>query len=373
MRNVFSLLLVLLLLLQQNLASPDLQVAPTCPTHPSPATCANPMSSVLHQTTKMMKAIVIHAAGGPSALRIESRAIPAVAPGHVRIRVKAFGLNRSEMFTRQGHSPVQFPRILGIEAVGIVDTAPDADFTPGDTVVTAMGGMGRNFDGGYAEYTVVPSSQVKAVRTSLSWATLGALPEMLQTAYGSLHRSLRIQSGETLLIRGGTTSIGLAAAAIARKANLTVIATTRRPDRTALLHDAGAHDVIIDDGAIAAEVKQRFPSGVDKVLELIGPLTFEDSMQALTEGGTACMTGIVGGTWTWTGTLIGAIPKARYLTSYGGSAEDLINMPFEELVRDVEEGRMKVSVGRVFDMEDIGEAHRIMEEEGAAGKMVVVT
>ncbi len=74
-----------------------------------------------------------------------------------------------------------------------------------------MGGMGRAFDGGYAEYTLVPVSQVQKVETGLDWATLGALPEMVQTAYGSLHTSLRLQAGQTLLIRGGTTSVGLTA------------------------------------------------------------------------------------------------------------------------------------------------------------------
>ncbi len=75
------------------------------------------------------------------------------------IRVKAFGLNRSEMFTRQGHSPnVKFPRILGIEAVGTVEDAPGNEFRKGDVVATAMGGLGRVLDGGYAQYTCVPAT-----------------------------------------------------------------------------------------------------------------------------------------------------------------------------------------------------------------------
>ncbi len=105
--------------------------------------------------------------------------------------MKAFGLNRSEMFTRQGHSPdVKLPRILGIKAVGTVEGAPGNEFRKGDTVATVKGGMGRSFDGGYAEYTVVPASQVLAVQTELPWEVLGALPEMLQTAWGALHTSL---------------------------------------------------------------------------------------------------------------------------------------------------------------------------------------
>ena len=125
----------------------------------------------------MMRAAVIHEPGGPEVLKVESRPIPAPRAGEVLIRVKAFGLNRSELFTRQGLSPdVRFPRILGIEAVGTVERAPGQEFREGDVVATAMGGMGRQFDGGYAEYTCVPAVQVKIVRPELPWATLGALP-----------------------------------------------------------------------------------------------------------------------------------------------------------------------------------------------------
>ena len=89
--------------------------------------------------------------------------------------MRAFGLNRSELFTRQGHSPnVQFPRILGIEAVGEIADPSDSGFAKDDTVATAMGGMGRAFDGSYAEYTLVPTSQVQKINTSLSWAHFGA-------------------------------------------------------------------------------------------------------------------------------------------------------------------------------------------------------
>ena len=132
-----------------------------------------------------MKAAVIHEAGGPEVLKIENLPVPKPKSGEVLIRVKAFGLNRSELFTRQGHSPgVEFPRVLGIEATGIIEEAPGGELPKGATVLTAMGGMGRQFNGGYAEYTCVPVQQVQVIHTQLPWETLGAIPEMLQTAWG---------------------------------------------------------------------------------------------------------------------------------------------------------------------------------------------
>jgi len=122
-----------------------------------------------------MKAVVIRQAGKPKVLQLEDRSIPSPQSGWVLIKVKAFELNRPGLFTRLGMSPnVKFPRIPGIEAVGIVATAPGGEFKAGDSVVTAMGGMGRDFDGSYAEYTCVPANQVKVIETTLDWATLGA-------------------------------------------------------------------------------------------------------------------------------------------------------------------------------------------------------
>src|SRR4051794_27899512 len=197
---------------------------------------------------QQMRAVVLDAPGPPEALRIRALAIPEPRPGWVLIRVKAFGINRSELHTRLGLAQgVTFPRVLGIEATGVVAAAPGGEFQEGQQVAAMMGGMGRTFDGGYAEYTSVPATQVIPFRSELDWATLGAIPEMLQTAHGSLTVGLDAQSGQTLLIRGGTSSVGMAAAILAKDRGLTILSTTRQPDRAAALKAIGVDHVLLDD------------------------------------------------------------------------------------------------------------------------------
>lgn len=322
-----------------------------------------------------MKAAVMYAPGGPEVLKVESRPIPAPQAGQVLIRIKAFGLNRSELFTRQGLSPdVHFPRILGIEGVGIVEEAPGGEFKKGETVATVMGGMGRQFDGSYAEYTCVPAKQLQVIHSELPWETVGAVPEMLQTAWGSVFKALALKKAEHLLVRGGTTSVGLAAAAIAKKFGAHVTSTTRNPEREALLRKSGADQIFIDSGSIAADVRKVYPGGVDKVLELVGTTSLKDSLHCARQGGIVCMTGMVGNKWSFDEFApMEVIPTAVCLTTYDGGVEDFMQMPFDDLLQQIASGELPVQIGKVFRLDEIVEAHRVMEENKAGGKIVVLT
>jgi NADPH2:quinone reductase len=322
----------------------------------------------------MMRAVVLEAPGPASSLTVQQRPIPKPKSGWVLIRVHAFGLNRSELHTRLGLAEgVVFPRVLGIEATGVVVSAPGGEFAPGQQVATMMGGMGRVFDGGYAEYTVVPSGQVIPFTSTLEWSLLGAIPEMLQTAYGSLTVGLDIQSGQSILIRGGTSSVGMAAAILAKRRGLTVSSTTRSASKLEALRELGVDHPLIDDGDVASQVRHLLRGGVDAALELVGTPTLPDTLRATRVHGVVCFTGMLSNKWTVDEFYpIEYLPRGVRLTAYGGGADDLPAEILAEFLAAVEAGEVSVPIAGVYSLDRIAEAHQAMEDGSAAGKLVVV-
>ena len=316
-----------------------------------------------------MRAIVLDAPGRPNALVIRRLPVPTPQNGWVLIKVKAFGLNRSELHTRLGLAQgVTFPRVLGIEAAGVVAQCPGQEFPVGQQVVAMMGGMGRVFDGGYAEYTCVPATQVIAFRSELDWATLGAVPEMVQTSYGSLSIGLDAQPGQSILIRGGTSSVGMATAVLAKQRKMTVLSTTRNPGKAGALSNIGVDHVLIDDGDLAGQVRAIVPDGVDTALELVGTPTLPDTLRATRVHGVVCFTGMLSNKWTVDDFYpIDYIPHGVRLTSYGGDANDLPPRVLQEFLDAV------VPIDHVYNMDQIVEAHAAMEAGRASGKLVVTT
>src|SRR5213596_3017641 len=324
--------------------------------------------------TATMRAVLLDAPGPPEALRIRELPVPEPPPGWVLIRVKAFGVNRSELHTRMGLAQgVTFPRVLGIEATGVVASAPGGEFEAGRQVATMMGGMGRTFDGGYAEFTCVPAAQVIPFRSDLDWATLGAIPEMLQTAHGSLTVGLDAQPGQTLLIRGGTSSIGMAAAILAKDRGLTVLSTTRQPARAAALNAIGVDHVLVDDGDVAAQARAIVPDGVDAAIELVGTNTLPDTLRAAAVHGVVCFTGVLSNQWTVSDFYpIDYIPSGVRLTAYGGDAADLPSEVLQRYLDAVAAGRLTVPIHRTYTLDEIAQAHADMEHGRATGKLVVL-
>ncbi|WP_103352676.1 zinc-binding dehydrogenase [Amycolatopsis sp. CA-128772] len=319
---------------------------------------------------KTMRAAVCVRPGGPEVLEVREVPVPAVRAGWSLVQVKGTGLNRSELRTRQGHSPdVRFPRVLGIECTGVVAVATDPRLPEGTTVAAVMGEMGRAFDGGYAEYALLPNPLLMPVTTTLPWETLAALPETYLTAQGALD-ALGIGPGRTgrLLIRGGTSSVGLAAAAIAAGHGVTVAATTRRPDKAAAL----TGHVLIDDGGPLTGLPRLWPEGPDWILDLVGARTAVDSLRLVRRGGTVCVAGSLSGWIVPDFEPIAEIPSGTKLTAFHSNDHAGATEVLQRIVGEVEAGTYAPHVDRIFPLDEIADAHRYMEEDRAAGKLVVV-
>ena len=322
-----------------------------------------------------MRAILRAGFGGPEQLVIREIPKPEPKSGHAVIEVKAFGINHAEMHMRKGDW-AEIADVSGIECVGVIESCPGGEFAAGTKVAALMGGLGRTINGSYAEYTRAPVTNVAAIESDLPWEDLAAIPESYATAWTCLFRNLEITSGQTLVIRGATSSFGQAALNMAVNAGVKVIATTRNRDRFQTLAALGASRAEVEGPDLSrriAEAKQ-----IDAVLDLVGNSTILDSLAMLRRGGRACLAGFLGG--------LAPVPDFNPLLQmssgvhfsffgsfvFGTPGFPLSDVPLQAIAGDVAAGRYKAKPARVFRFEDIREAHRVMESNQANGKLVVI-
>jgi NADPH:quinone reductase-like Zn-dependent oxidoreductase len=323
-----------------------------------------------------MRAIVIRQYGGPEVLAIEERPDPKLAPGQVLIEVKAFGLNHAEVYFREG-AWGDVAEISGIECVGLVKADPERRFEPGQKVMAIVGGMGRGINGSYAELVSVPSTNVAAVETDLPWEELAAIPESYATAWTSVMGILKLAQDQVIVIRGATSALGQAAVNIAAGAGARVIATTRQASRAAALESLGAHEVLLESRELANRVRERRPNGIDCVLDIVGNTTVLDSLAMVRRGGHVCLVGFLGGGGPITLEPVFQMPSGTHLSVFastlvtGTPAFPLSEIPFQIIVNCVAEGTYKAKPAKVFHFGEIQDAHRLMESNGASGKIVV--
>ncbi len=323
-----------------------------------------------------MRAIIIRNYGGAENLVIGEYPDPEPQPGHILVEVRAFGLNRAEIYFREGLWG-DVAEISGIECAGIVRHDPEGNLRTGQPVIALMGGMGRSINGSYAELVSVPATNVVAIENPLSWEALAALPESYATAWTSLKRNLALESGEHVLIRGGTSALGQAAINIATAQGAHVLATTRRPERFATLERLGA-EPLLERHDLSTTIRERHPGGIDAVLDIVGTGTIPDSLAMTRPGGRVCLVGFLGG----------AAPLAEFdpLTqmpsgvqfsffasafTFGNRDYPLSSIPFQEIIDRAHKGIYKARPARVFDFEQIADAHRFMESDAANGKIVI--
>lgn len=315
-----------------------------------------------------MKAIVVEKAGGPEVLEYKDVSTPTVKPGWSLVQIKGFGINHSEIFTRAGESPsVKFPRILGIECVGIIAESTSSELTEGQKIISIMGEMGRAFDGSYAEYVLLPNEQIYPVTTELSWAELAAVPETFYTAFGSL-KTLKLQEDDTVLIRSGASSVGMATLRLikAKYQTIKVTGSVRNPARKQVLLDAG-YDVAIEDKNDELITTQKY----NKVLELVGPKTLRDTFQHVKSQGIVCSTGELGGQWTMNDfNPIADIHEGAYLTSL--SSGEVNSIKLNEMLAYIQKYHVAVSPTKVYHLNQVREAHEYLEGGHNLGKVVVV-
>ena len=292
---------------------------------------------------------------------------PKARKGWPLVKILGFGMNHSELVLRVNEIRADYidkPIVPGIECVGVIEESLDDGFKAGDKVCSMMGGMGRNYNGSYEEYAILPINKLFHVHSDLDIKHLAAIPETFYTAWGSLFECLKLESKDTLLVRGATSALGYASMQIAKALGCHVIGTTHKKEKMHFITDLGCEAILDSEGKIAGKIY------VNKVLELIGPKTLRDSLRCCYRGGIVCNTGILGGEYFLNGfDPIKEIPNGVYLTGF------FSNYPTQEAVDSllafIDEHNLKPFIGASYKFNDIKLAIKA-QEKGVDGKIVVI-
>jgi len=319
-----------------------------------------------------MLAIAIRDGAGPaSALHPVQLPIPAPRAGEILIRVRAAGVNRPDLLQRAGNYPPPpgAPDTLGLEVAGEVVVAAGR-WREGDKVCALLGG------GGYAEYATVDARHALPIPTGLDYTAAAALPETVFTVYANAFEHGALKSGETLLVHGATSGIGVAAIQMARAAGAKVIATARGADKAAQARQLGA-DVAVDTTHEDFGAAAKAAGGVDVALDMVGAPYFAATLDALKTGGRIVYIAALGG-----GTLdmpVRQIMMKRAVLT-GSTLRPRSADEKARLAAEVERvvwpwiasGTVRAIIDRTFALADAAGAHAHLESGQHFGKIVLV-
>ena len=322
-----------------------------------------------------MKAIRVHASGGPEALRLEDVPDPSPKTGEARVRVEAAGVNFIEVYFRTGvYKAAGFPFTPGGEAAGVVEAVGPgvADVKPGDRVATV------NAQGAYAERTLVAAARL--VRVPEGVTTRQAAAVMLQgmTAHYLATSTRPLGPGDTCLVHAAAGGVGLLLCAIAKKRGARVIGTTSTAAKAAFARKAGADEVILyAERDFVAEVKRLTDGkGVQAVFDMVGKTTFEKGLDVLAPRGTMALVGQSSGAVAPIDPQVLNTKGSLFLTRptlfhYVASRQELLARA-GDVLSWVKDGSLPVRVDRELPLAEAAAAPRALEGRGTSGKVLLI-
>jgi len=321
-----------------------------------------------------MQVIEIEGGRGPAtALRLAERATPAAGPGEVLLRVYAAGVNRPDLLQREGlyPPPPGAPDILGLEVAGEVAALGDGvrNWQVGDRVCALLGG------GGYAGYAVVDARHLLPVPDDLDLVTAAALPETLFTVWANVFEAGRLAAGETLLVHGATSGIGVTAIQLAKASGARVIATSRGAAKTAAALALGA-DASLDATSTTFDAELDAAGPADVILDIVGGAYAARNQRVLAPGGRWVVIATQGGRAA-TIDLMQLMLKRQVLTGStlrSRPADEKARLTAEVLAHAwpwVLDGRVRPPIEATFPLAQAQDAHLRLEAGAHVGKIVL--